>query len=116
MKGALDFMATVYGVFGFKFELELSTRPKKYLGDIEVWNKAEAQLKEVLDGWGRDWTLNPGDGAFYGPKIDIHIRVCIYTNTQRDTHTEREILKNESIGCIRSKSSMCYYSIRFSIT
>jgi len=77
IEGALNFMETVYGIFGFEFDLELSTRPEKYLGDIEVWNKAEKELGEVLDEYtkrsGKKWKLNPGDGAFYGPKIDIHI-------------------------------------------
>jgi len=75
--GALDFMSAVYTVFGFDYSLDLSTRPEKYLGDLELWNKAESQLAEVLDEWkaktGKAWKLNPGDGAFYGPKIDIHI-------------------------------------------
>jgi threonyl-tRNA synthetase len=92
-------MARVYGIFGYDFRLELSTRPEKYLGDIETWNKAEKALEEVLNEFGRPWKvfewslaqrtkrgkfefefravdaaqLNPGDGAFYGPKIDIHI-------------------------------------------
>jgi len=46
-------------------------RPEKFLGDIEVWNDAEKDLVESLDTLGIPWTLNPGDGAFYGPKIDI---------------------------------------------
>jgi threonyl-tRNA synthetase len=71
--GALQFMQHIYGIFGFDFALELSTRPEKFLGDIEVWNKAENALKEVLNEFGKGWKLNPGDGAFYGPKIDIHI-------------------------------------------
>jgi len=70
---ALKFMQHVYGIFGFQFDLELSTRPEKYLGDISVWEKAEAQLAESLNEFGKPWKLNPGDGAFYGPKIDIHI-------------------------------------------
>lgn len=79
MKGALNFMQYVYGIFGFQFSLELSTRPEeKFLGDIEMWNNAEKQLEEVLNEYsaetGNKWKLNPGDGAFYGPKIDIHIR------------------------------------------
>lgn len=77
MKGALNFMQTVYGVFGFDFDLELSTRPENYLGDLSLWEAAEKQLAEVLDEYkaetGKPWKLNPGDGAFYGPKIDIHI-------------------------------------------
>lgn len=72
-----DFLKTVYGLFGFTFKLLLSTRPDKYLGDIETWNGAEASLKEALDSFtaagGGQWELNEGDGAFYGPKIDIEI-------------------------------------------
>jgi len=56
------------------------------LGDLELWNKAEAQLGEVLDDWkgktGKGWKLNPGDGAFYGPKIDIHISDALKRNHQ----------------------------------
>jgi len=77
MKNALGFMQHIYGIFGFDFRLELSTRPEKFLGDIELWNKAEHQLTEILNEYkqetGKQWKLNPGDGAFYGPKIDIHI-------------------------------------------
>ncbi|KAJ0409076.1 hypothetical protein P43SY_002210 [Pythium insidiosum] len=67
----LAFIQHVYGVFGFTFQLRLSTRPEKYMGDIAVWNSAEAQLKQALDDFGQPWTVNEGDGAFYGPKIDI---------------------------------------------
>lgn len=73
LKNALDFMEFVYGIFGFKFDLELSTRPEKFLGDISVWDNAELMMKSVLESSGHPWKLNPGDGAFYGPKIDIHI-------------------------------------------
>jgi len=79
-------MQQIYGIFGFDFRLELSTRPEKYLGDIELWNKAEAQLKDLLDEYkaesGKEWKLNPGDGAFYGPKIDIHISDAIKRSHQ----------------------------------
>uniref|UniRef100_A0A4W3KKC5 threonine--tRNA ligase n=1 Tax=Callorhinchus milii TaxID=7868 RepID=A0A4W3KKC5_CALMI len=77
IKGCLDFLRAVYEVFGFTFKLELSTRPEKYLGDIEVWNQAEKQLETSLIEFGERWTLNPGDGAFYGPKIDIKIKDAI---------------------------------------
>mmetsp|Transcript_13725 Transcript_13725/g.20703 ORF Transcript_13725/g.20703 Transcript_13725/m.20703 type:complete len:724 (-) Transcript_13725:38-2209(-) len=77
IKNCLEFMRHVYGIFKFDFELELSTRPEHYLGDIEVWNSAEKALEEELNQTGLDWVLNPGDGAFYGPKIDIHIRDAI---------------------------------------
>ncbi|KAI5743827.1 hypothetical protein M8J77_022616 [Diaphorina citri] len=71
--GALDFLRNVYSIFGFTFNLRLSTRPEKYLGELEVWNKAEKQLEASLNSFGEPWTENPGDGAFYGPKIDITI-------------------------------------------
>jgi threonyl-tRNA synthetase len=70
-----DFLSAVYGKFGFTFKMKLSTRPEKFLGKVEEWDKAEGQLTEALDGFcGKGkWELNPGDGAFYGPKIDITI-------------------------------------------
>ncbi|XP_050991639.1 threonine--tRNA ligase 1, cytoplasmic isoform X2 [Labeo rohita] len=77
MKGCLDFLRCVYDVFGFSFQLHLSTRPEKFLGDIEVWNQAEKQLENSLNEFGEPWKLNPGDGAFYGPKIDIKIKDAI---------------------------------------
>lgn len=75
IKGCFDFLKFTYGIFGWEFTLELSTRPKKFIGDIETWNTAEKQLEECLNEFaGKDkWKLNPGDGAFYGPKIDIHV-------------------------------------------
>jgi len=83
IKGCLDFMTYVYGIFGFTFELKLSTRPEKFLGDIETWNNAEKQLSECLDEMpGAKWELNPGDGAFYGPKIDITIKDALRRSIQ----------------------------------
>lgn len=77
MAGMFDFLSHVYGKFGFSFKLKLSTRPEKYLGAISDWNIAEAKLSAALDEFtkqgGGMWELNPGDGAFYGPKIDITI-------------------------------------------
>jgi threonyl-tRNA synthetase len=64
----------LYGRFGFTdVHVELSTRPEKSMGSEEQWAKAEAALAEALESQGREYTLNPGDGAFYGPKIDFHI-------------------------------------------
>ncbi|KAJ8263018.1 hypothetical protein COCON_G00154750 [Conger conger] len=77
MKGCLDFLRTVYDVFGFSFKLNLSTRPEKFLGEPEVWDQAEKQLENSLNEFGEQWVLNPGDGAFYGPKIDIQIKDAI---------------------------------------
>ena len=73
--GALNFMKYVYNIFGMTYKLELSTRPKKALGEKDLWDKAEASLEDALNifnGKG-NWRVNPGDGAFYGPKIDIKV-------------------------------------------
>jgi threonyl-tRNA synthetase len=77
MSGLFDFLQTVYGNLGLTFKLKLSTRPEGFLGEIETWDKAEKTLQDVLNEFsktsGTVWELNPGDGAFYGPKIDIQI-------------------------------------------
>lgn len=72
--GIIDFMTKIYSLFGFSFKLKLSTRPEAYMGKLEEWDDAEERLKDVLTAFvGDDWTLNEGDGAFYGPKIDVTI-------------------------------------------
>mmetsp|Transcript_3792 Transcript_3792/g.4274 ORF Transcript_3792/g.4274 Transcript_3792/m.4274 type:complete len:725 (-) Transcript_3792:256-2430(-) len=71
--GFLKFMDEVYGIFGLEYQMALSTRPEGYLGELEVWNKAEAALENALNQTGKEWQLNPADGAFYGPKIDITV-------------------------------------------
>jgi threonyl-tRNA synthetase len=72
--GALDFLKNVYGRFNFEFNVNLSTRPEKFMGDIETWNRAEAALAASLRKYyGDKWHENKGDGAFYGPKIDIQL-------------------------------------------
>jgi threonyl-tRNA synthetase len=72
---ALNFMKDVYETFGMTYKLELSTRPKKALGDVALWEQAEAALASAMDTFGGkgSWRVNPGDGAFYGPKIDIKV-------------------------------------------
>lgn len=60
-------------MFGLSYEANLSTRPEGFLGDIALWDKAEAALTSALNAFGKPWALNPGDGAFYGPKIDITV-------------------------------------------
>ncbi|CAK6973537.1 threonine--tRNA ligase 1%2C cytoplasmic [Scomber scombrus] len=73
----LDFVRSVYQVFGFSFHCLLSTRPTPCLGEPEQWDNAEQQLERSLQQFGERWELNPGDGAFYGPKIDIQIKDAI---------------------------------------
>lgn len=65
------------GLFGFEYSIELSTRPEKAIGSQEIWDKAESALEGALKRLGRDYKLNPGDGAFYGPKLDFKIRDAI---------------------------------------
>jgi len=69
----LLFLKKVYEHFDFKFEVELSTRPEKYIGDLENWDKAEQILEKKIKMIPK-WKINKGDGAFYGPKIDVKIR------------------------------------------
>lgn len=73
--GALDFMKSVYTTFGMTYKLELSTRPKKALGEQALWDRAEVALANAMDDFAGvgGWKVNPGDGAFYGPKIDIKV-------------------------------------------
>jgi threonyl-tRNA synthetase len=71
--GILDFIEKVYSTFGLQYRLELSTRPKDSIGSDEDWEEATAGLKNGLEEWGKPFRINEGDGAFYGPKIDIHI-------------------------------------------
>lgn len=74
----IRFIERFYDIFNLSFTIELSTRPEeKYIGDIEVWNKAEAALASACKNAGRDYKVNPGDGAFYGPKLDFHIKDSI---------------------------------------
>ncbi|XP_037688812.1 threonine--tRNA ligase 2, cytoplasmic [Choloepus didactylus] len=77
IKGCLQFLQHVYTTFGFSFQLNLSTRPENFLGEIEIWDQAEKQLQNSLMEFGKPWKMNPGDGAFYGPKIDIKIKDAI---------------------------------------
>jgi len=70
---SLDFLEYIYGIFGFTFDLQLSTRPELRLGSDEMWDQAEKALENALNKFGKPWTINAGDGAFYGPKIDIKV-------------------------------------------
>jgi threonyl-tRNA synthetase len=69
----LKMLGEVYAVFGLDYKMALSTRPEGYLGELEVWDQAEKALEDALNTTGREWELNPEDGAFYGPKIDITV-------------------------------------------
>ena len=73
----IDFVADTMAMFNLPFEVELSTRPESFVGEIENWNRAEAGLKEAMDRRGMKYEINEGDGAFYGPKIDFKVKDAI---------------------------------------
>ena len=75
----------VYSIFGFEYEIELSTRPEDSMGSDEQWEMAEGALKKVLKDLNMKYELNEGDGAFYGPKIDFHIKDCLGRSWQCGT-------------------------------
>jgi threonyl-tRNA synthetase len=81
----IDLIDRMYRVFGFDYTMELSTRPEQSMGSDELWEKAETALRNVLERRGVAYRLNEGDGAFYGPKIDFHIRDAIKRSWQCGT-------------------------------
>ncbi|NMC26992.1 MAG: threonine--tRNA ligase [Syntrophomonadaceae bacterium] len=74
IKGVIDLVDKFYGLFGFPYHVELSTRPEKSMGSAEAWELATNTLKQALDERGLPYKINEGDGAFYGPKIDFHLQ------------------------------------------
>lgn len=86
LNNCIDFANYVYAkTFDFEFHLELSTKPEKSIGSKEQWDEAERVLKEALDKSKLPYKINPGDGAFYGPKIDLHIKDCLGRSWQLST-------------------------------
>ncbi|WP_294404806.1 threonine--tRNA ligase [uncultured Clostridium sp.] len=77
IKGVVELIDKVYSIFGFKYHVELSTRPEDSMGSDEEWNMAEDSLKGALDELNLPYVINEGDGAFYGPKIDFHLEDSI---------------------------------------
>lgn len=74
IQNVLKLIDEMYSVFGLTYHLELSTRPAKSVGSAEAWARSEKALEAALKATGKEYKVNPGDGAFYGPKIDIHIK------------------------------------------
>ena len=71
----IKFIDRVYAMFGLTYDIELSTRPEeKYIGDLKVWEISEAALAKACEAAGKSYKINPGDGAFYGPKLDFHVK------------------------------------------
>ena len=83
--GALSLSERIYGTFGLGFNLELSTRPEKSIGTDKQWEVATKGLRSALDLYGQEYILNEGDGAFYGPKIDLHIKDALNRTWQCGT-------------------------------
>nr|WP_068778427.1 threonine--tRNA ligase [Paenibacillus sp. GM2] len=81
----IDLIKEIYGIFGFEYSLELSTRPLDSMGSDEQWEAAEGALLKVLEASGLKYSLNPEDGAFYGPKIDFHIKDALHRSHQCGT-------------------------------
>ena len=85
IKGVIAFVTEVMGIFGFEFEMELSTRPEKSIGSDDAWELATSALLNALKDSGRPFEINEGDGAFYGPKIDVKLRDCLGRQWQCST-------------------------------
>jgi threonyl-tRNA synthetase len=83
--GCLEMIFATYELFDFEVRLELSTRPEQRIGDDELWDRAELKLTQALEQAGLDFDLNPGDGAFYGPKIDVHVTDSLNRSWQLGT-------------------------------
>src|SRR5947208_4278848 len=83
--GCLDYASYLYDLFGMEARFELSTRPEKKLGTDEEWDFTEAALRSALDRRGIDYQVNEGDGAFYGPKIDLHMTDVLGRSWQMGT-------------------------------
>ena len=73
IKGVVRMIDEVYSLFGFDYNIELSTMPEDHMGSLEAWEQATDGLRSALEELGRDYTVNEGDGAFYGPKLDFHL-------------------------------------------
>ena len=87
IKEIVEIASYLYGIFGLEYQLTLSTRPEDFMGEIETWDRAETDLKNVLNeicGEG-NYRINEGDGAFYGPKIDIKMKDCLGREWQMGT-------------------------------
>jgi threonyl-tRNA synthetase len=85
VRACLEMAFATYEMFDFDMRLELSTRPEQRIGDDELWDRAELKLSQALEEMGLEYDLNPGDGAFYGPKIDVHMTDSLGRSWQTGT-------------------------------
>ena len=77
IKNVVRLFDEVYSVFGLSYQIEVSTMPEDHMGDIKDWDFATETLKEAVSEMGKDYVINEGDGAFYGPKLDVHLSDCL---------------------------------------
>lgn len=77
IKGVVSLFDEVYSLFNLKYQIELSTMPEDHMGDEKTWDSAQDILKEAITEMGKDYIINEGDGAFYGPKLDFHLTDCL---------------------------------------
>src|SRR5207237_7079077 len=97
IRGVLEFQREMYGVFGLEPRYYLSTRPEKAIGDPAVWDRAEADLRAALEADGLAYEVKPGEGAFYGPKIDVDIKDALGRPWQLNT-TQLDFQMPERFG------------------
>jgi threonyl-tRNA synthetase len=97
IRGVLEFQMTMYRIFGLEPRYNLSTRPDKAIGDPAVWEQAEADLQAALEMNGLDYELKPGEGAFYGPKIDVDVHDALGRPWQLNT-TQLDFQQPERFG------------------
>ncbi|MFC5466020.1 threonine--tRNA ligase [Lederbergia graminis] len=95
----LSLIDEFYSHFGFDYKVELSTRPEEFMGSEEIWDKGELALESVLQNKGVDYQVNPGDGAFYGPKIDFHILDSLGRSWQCGT-VQLDFQMPEKFNCV----------------
>ncbi len=109
IKNIMSIANDIYNTFGLTYRVELSTRPEDFMGDINVWNKAEESLKNVLNemfGEG-GYEINEGDGAFYGPKIDLKMKDCLGREWQTGTiQLDFQLPKNFELKYVAADGSM----------
>jgi len=102
--GVISLIDSVYKKFGFSYSLELSTRPENSMGSDEDWEMAENGLREALELCGREYVVNEGDGAFYGPKIDFHLKDSLDRTWQCGTiQLDFQLPKNFDLSYIDEK-------------
>ena len=91
----------VYGLFGLPYKIELSTMPEDHIGSVEDWDIATAALADAITSIGKEYIVNPGDGAFYGPKLDFHIQDCAFYGPKLDFHIQDCLGRTWQCGTIQ---------------